>query len=99
MTQVARLTDQTTHGTPLTSTTGIASPTVTIGTLQAWRMSDVHICPLTMPNGAPHVGGSVSLGSPTVRVNGTAAARQGDTIVEAGPPNSIAMGCPTVQMR
>ncbi len=34
---------------------------------------------------------------PTVLINNMPACRQGDTIVEAiGPPNKIAMGCPTV---
>jgi uncharacterized Zn-binding protein involved in type VI secretion len=34
---------------------------------------------------------------PTVLINNLPAARMGDTILEAvGPPNKIAMGCPTV---
>jgi len=44
----------------------------------------------------PHVGGVVALGSLTVLINNLPAARQGDVIVESGPPNTIAMGCPTV---
>jgi len=36
------------------------------------------------------------MGSVTVLINNLPAARQGDIIVEAGPPNSIVTGCPTV---
>jgi uncharacterized Zn-binding protein involved in type VI secretion len=38
----------------------------------------------------------VLVGSTTVFINGLPAARQGDIIVEAAPPNTIAIGCPTV---
>ena len=34
----------------------------------------------------------------TVRIGGLFAARQGDMVVEAGAPNSIAMGAPTVMI-
>jgi uncharacterized Zn-binding protein involved in type VI secretion len=69
---------------------------VLIGGQPAWRATaDMHVCPLF--NGpAPHVGGTVAVGSVTVRIGGLAAARQGDTIVEAGGPNAIAAGAPTV---
>lgn len=82
----------TSHGTPLT---GAASPNVLIGGMPAWRVGDVHACPLST-GPVPHVGGSVTVGSTTVLINGMPAARQGDTIVENGPPNTITMGCPTV---
>ncbi|MFK7768683.1 MAG: PAAR domain-containing protein [Mariniblastus sp.] len=55
---------------------------------------DVHTCGLSTPN--PHVSGVVVTGSPTVMINNFPACRMGDTIVEAGPPNAIVMGCPTV---
>jgi uncharacterized Zn-binding protein involved in type VI secretion len=42
------------------------------------------------------VGGVVSVGSVTVMIGGLPAARQGDMIVEAGAPNPIALGAPTV---
>lgn len=97
MPPAARVLDQTAHGTPLT---GPGSPTVLIGGMPAWRANvDFHVCPLTLPppGPVPHVGGLVAMGSPTVLIDGAPAARQGDVIVEsAGPPNSIAMGCPTV---
>ena len=38
----------------------------------------------------------MALGSPTVLINGAPAARQGDTIDESGPPNTIVSGDPTV---
>jgi uncharacterized Zn-binding protein involved in type VI secretion len=58
--------------------------------------ADIHMCatPLPIP---PHGPGVVVNGSLTVLINNLPAARMGDTIVEAvGPPNEIAMGCPTV---
>jgi uncharacterized Zn-binding protein involved in type VI secretion len=69
---------------------------VLIGGLPAWRAgSDTHVCPL-FDGPKPHVGGTVAVGSATVLIGGMPAARQGDTIVEAGPPNAIAMGLATV---
>ncbi len=58
----------------------------------------MHTCPqvIPAPTPIPHVGGVVAVGSTTVLINNLPAARQGDMIVEAGPPNSIVMGCPTV---
>ncbi len=58
--------------------------------------ADIHTCatPLPLP---PHGPGVVIDGSPTVLINGLQACRQGDTIIEAvGPPDKIALGCPTV---
>jgi uncharacterized Zn-binding protein involved in type VI secretion len=43
-----------------------------------------------------HVGGAVVAGSKTVFINKRPAARMGDAIVEAGPPNTILAGCVTV---
>ena len=90
----ARVSDQTSHGTPLAP--GPGSVNVLIGGLPAWRVgADTHMCPLfTGP--VPHVGGVVALGSTTVLINNLPAARQGDMIIESAPPNTIAMGCPTV---
>lgn len=77
---------------------GPGSANVLIGGLPAWRAaSDMHTCPLF--NGPiPHVGGMVTMGSVTVYINNLPAARQGDMITEAGGPNSIVMGCFTVQL-
>lgn len=94
MQPAARTTDGTAHGTPLP---GPGSPDVMIGGLPAWRTAvDFHSCPLTTSGGTPHVGGVVTMGSRTVLINNAPAARQGDVIAEAGPPNSIVGGCPSV---
>ncbi|MBE9570407.1 MAG: PAAR domain-containing protein [Proteobacteria bacterium] len=90
----ARVGDQTSHGTPLGP--GPGSVNVLIGGMPAWRATaDFHTCPLVTGT-VPHVGGVVAVGSATVLINNLPAARQGDVIVESGPPNTIAMGCPTV---
>jgi uncharacterized Zn-binding protein involved in type VI secretion len=90
----ARVGDMTSHGSPLGP--GPGCPTVLIGGAPAWRAgADFHACPLS--NGpSPHVGGTVAMGSATVYIGGAPAARMGDMITEAGGPNSIAAGCPTV---
>lgn len=93
MPPAARVLDQTAHGTPLI---GPGSPNVFIGGTPAWRaFMDVHTCPLTT-GPVPHVGGIVVAGSTRVLINNVPAVRQGDVIVEAGPPNTIATGQPTV---
>lgn len=93
----ARVGDLTSHGsTPLGPGTG--SLNVFIGGQPAWRATvDTHACPLA--NGTqPHVGGFVAKGSLTVRINGVPAVRQGDQVTEAGGPNAITSGCPTVSI-
>ncbi|HEV8334455.1 MAG TPA: PAAR domain-containing protein [Steroidobacteraceae bacterium] len=90
----ARLTDLTSHGTPLAP--GPGSLTVLIGGLPAWRAgSDTHVCPL-VDGVKPHVGGVVAKGSTSVLIGGLPAARMGDSIVEAGAPNTIAAGATNV---
>ena len=90
----ARTGDATTHGTPLGPGPGCA--TVLIGGLPAWRaVVDTHVCPL-VDGAKPHVGGTVAVASTTVLIGGAPAARQGDLVVEAGPPNAIALGVMTV---
>ena len=89
MPAAARVGDQTSHGTPLT---GVGSPNVLIEGRPAWRATiDVHTCP-SSDGPKPHVGGSVVKGSTKVFINKFPAARQGDMVVEAGPPNSITAG-------
>ncbi|KAF5420502.1 MAG: TypeVI sectretion system protein [Candidatus Methanomarinus sp.] len=93
----ARVGDTTSHGTPLSP--GPGSANVLIGGMPGWRATaDFHTCPQVIPGAPPipHVGGVVAMGSVTVLINNLPAARQGDMIVEAGPPNSIVMGCVTV---
>jgi uncharacterized Zn-binding protein involved in type VI secretion len=90
----ARLGDTTSHGTPLAP--GPGCPTVLIGGQPAWRAgADTHACPL-FDGPRPHIGGVVAVGSMTVMIGGLPAARQGDTVVEAGPPNAIVLGSLTV---
>ena len=92
----ARLGDLTSHGTPLGP--GPGYPTVMITGQPAWRAgSDTHACPL-VDGVKPHVGGVVAVGSFTVMIGGLPAARQGDLVVEAGAPNAIALGAPTVMI-
>lgn len=90
----ARVGDQTSHGTPLFSGPGALN--VLIEKMPAWRVGiDLHVCPLV--NGVqPHVGGVVAMGSGTVLIGGAPAARMGDSITEAGGPNSIVKGATTV---
>ena len=90
----ARLGDQTAHGTPLGP--GPGSLTVLIGGQPAWRATaDTHVCPL-VDGVKPHVGGVVAMGSTSVLIGGLPAARMGDSIVEAGAPNTILAGAMNV---
>lgn len=90
----ARLGDTTSHGTPLGP--GPGCTTVMIAGQPAWRaLADSHVCPLS-DGPKPHAGGVVAVGSATVMIGGLPAARQGDMVVEVGPPNVIAMGATTV---
>jgi uncharacterized Zn-binding protein involved in type VI secretion len=92
----ARVGDMTSHGTPLGP--GPGSANVLIANMPAWRgTADFHACPLVSGT-VPHVGGTIAVGSTSVLINNLPAARQGDMIVESGPPNSIVMGCPTVMI-
>ena len=96
MPPAARMGDLTSHGTPLSP--GPGSADVLIGGKPAWRATaDFHTCPL-VTGVVPHVGGVVMMGSTTVLINNMPAARQGDMIVESGPPNSIALGELTVMI-
>lgn len=91
----ARFGDLTDHLAPLGTLTQpgtfpTGSTNVFIGGQPAWRaLIDFHKCPLG-------VGGFVAIGSVKVLINGFPAARMGDLIVEAGLPNKITSGCPTV---
>lgn len=99
MPPAARISDPTTHGSPLAP--GPGSSNVLIGGLPAWRaLIDQHACPAVSVTGPDGVG-SVLLGSPTVLINEQMAVRMGDIVVEKpglalGPANPIVMGCPTV---
>jgi uncharacterized Zn-binding protein involved in type VI secretion len=96
MPPAARVGDVTSHGTPLSP--GPGSANVLIGGKPAWcATADMHTCPL-VTGVVPHVGGVVAMGSVTVLIGNMPAARQGDMIIESGPPNTIAMGEPTVMI-
>ncbi|MDR0793332.1 MAG: PAAR domain-containing protein [Chitinophagaceae bacterium] len=63
----------------------------------AARINDNHICPMTNPNGSPHVGGTLlPPGAPTVFIGGQPAAVVGGMCTCSGPPDSIIKGAATV---
>ncbi len=92
----ARMGDPTMHGGVIMA----GYPTVLIGGMPAARLGDMHVCPMLNPGTPPppHVGGPIALGSPLVLIGGMPAARMGDMATCAGPPDTIAMGCPTVMI-
>jgi PAAR motif len=95
MPSAARAGDQTTHGNMLDPSNG--SQNVLIGKRQAWRVIDFATCPQS-DGPKPHVGGYVQKASLTVYINGFAAVRMGDTIIEVGPINSVTTGENSVQI-
>ena len=63
----------------------------------AARVTDMHMCPMINPGGAPHVGGIIlPPGVPTVLIGGMPAATMGDMCICAGPPDTIIVGSATV---
>ncbi|MDP2574960.1 PAAR domain-containing protein [Vibrio penaeicida] len=61
----------------------------------AARVGDSHSCP-DKTGKIPHVGGPISSGSGNVFIGGMPAARQGDSMVCVGPPDSISGGSGSV---
>lgn len=62
----------------------------------AARVSDMHSCPMVTGT-VPHVGGPVlPPGESTVFIGGMPAARMGDMLTCAGPPDTIIAGSATV---
>ena len=90
----ARMFDQTVHGGIIM----IGFPMVLIGGMPAARVGDMHVCPMLNPGvpPPPHVGGPITKGSASVMIGNMPAARVGDMLTCAGPPDTIAKGCPTV---
>ena len=90
----ARMGDMTAHGGSIV----MGFPTVLIGGQPAARLGDMHVCPMVTPGlpPIPHVGGPITLGSATVLIGGQPAARMGDMATCVGPPDTIAVGAPTV---
>ena len=63
----------------------------------AATVGSMHVCPMTNPNGSPHTGGPVNPpGCTNVLIEGKFAARVGDLLTCAGPPDSIIKGSGTV---
>nr|WP_232537833.1 PAAR domain-containing protein [Cystobacter fuscus] len=56
----------------------------------------MHTCPKVEPGPVPHVGGPTASGEPTVLIGFMPAARVGDSLVCAGPPDSVSQGESTV---
>lgn len=66
------------------------------GPFFAARVTDMHICPM-VTGVVPHVGGPIlPVGCPTVLIGNMPAARVGDMLTCAGPPDVIVKGSPTV---
>lgn len=61
----------------------------------AARVTDMHVCPM-FTGVVPHVGGPITVGCFTVLTVMLPQARIGDMAVCVGPPDTIAMGSPTV---
>src|SRR5438067_2515801 len=74
--QAARITDPCVHG----GAVAMGSPNVLIGSLNAARKGDAHVCPLHPP-------GKIVKASTTVMINGVGAARRLDNIQCATPPS------------
>lgn len=64
----------------------------------AARIGDMHTCPMVNPGPVPHVGGPISMASPTTLINFMPAARVGDMLICTGPPDTIAVGSMTVMI-
>jgi uncharacterized Zn-binding protein involved in type VI secretion len=64
--------------------------------MPAARVGDMHVCPM-VTGMVPHVGGPIlPPGGIPVLIGGKPAARVGDMVTCAGPPDVIAMGSPKV---
>jgi len=87
----ARLGDPTVHGGAII----VGFPQVLIGNQPAARILDMHVCPQVTAV-VPHVGGPLILGSFTVITGFMPQSRVGDMLICVGPPDAVAMGCPTV---
>jgi type VI secretion system secreted protein VgrG len=72
-------------------------PTVIIGNMPASRIGDMHACPQVTVV-VPHFGGPFILGSFTVLTGFSPQSRVGDVLICVGPPDALAMGCPTVMV-
>lgn len=64
--------------------------------LPAARATDLQTCPAWNGPAAPHVGGPIAAGIPTVLIGNLPAARLGDPTTCVGPPGTVTTGSPTV---
>lgn len=65
----------------------------------AARVSDMHTCPMVNPGPVPHVGGPIlPPGASTVLIENLPAARVGDMVTCAGPPDTIVVGSSSVMI-
>lgn len=64
--------------------------------LPAARATDMQTCPAWNGPAAPHVGGPIAMGLPTVLIGGMPAARMGDPTTCTGPPGTVTSGSPAV---
>ena len=64
--------------------------------LPAARATDLHVCPAWNGPGAPHTGGPIAKGEPTVLIGNKMSARLGDPTTCAGPPGLVTSGSPVV---
>jgi uncharacterized Zn-binding protein involved in type VI secretion len=64
--------------------------------LPAAVMGDMVVCPAWNGPAAPHVGGPITAGFPTVLIGKKPAARIGDVNTCTGPPGTVASGSPAV---
>jgi len=61
----------------------------------AARVGDMHTCPMS-DGPKPHVGGPVTVGNPTVLIDGMPAAVIGSICTCVGPPDAVKEGSSTV---
>lgn len=62
----------------------------------AARATDMHQCPKVEPGPAPHLGGPLLMGEPTVLIGHLPAVRWGDQAICLGPPDKVTAGSSTV---
>lgn len=86
----ARVGDMTMHpgGVVIPPGAGLPPSPVLIQGMPAARVGDFHTCPM-VTGVVPHVGGPITMGSPTVLIGGLPASRVFDIATCVGPPDGI----------
>lgn len=87
----ARVGDMTVHPGGTIIPPGAAPNRVLIENMPAARIGDMHTCPVVTPGTppVPHVGGAITMGSPTVLIGNMPAARVTSVCTCTGPPDTI----------